>query len=238
MNIRNKRGKVDSGVWVALAIFFIIAIVLAFQLSNILDWIDEKEISKPELKKPIEILEKQFEATSKSAVAMRSGIGTILGIFIGKVPLLDVGEGKGNPMGSLIVILCLWIMFALLFGDIIKNFGAFDQKIAYVVGILLATITANLGMIHGTMIFFTKVLAGFGIAAVYIGLGAAFVVFIMIELGLTSFAPWLMKRKLMSGIHKSNIEADAGATVASSVLANLGTISKGLKATVEKSKKD
>lgn len=223
MNIKNKRGAGFVGGLVAVGVIAVLVVLTYAYWGNITDAIEI--VPKTTLETPTSILKTQFSASASGpSAAISSGIGGILGVFIGKVPIHN-----DNPMGSLIVVFCLWIMFALLFGDIIKNFGAFDPKIAYVVGVLLATVTANLGMIHGTVMFFTSILAGLGVFAVYAGLGAAFLVFIALELGVTSLGPFLMRRKMMRHAYESEIKSVQGATAVDQAIQGMKKIGVSLK---------
>ena len=147
-----------------------------------------------------EIINNQFTPTSTAGKNFATLIGNVLGFVVGEVPVksaVGVGEKVRTGMSALIVIICIWAMMALLFGDVLRNFASLSRNISFAVGILLAIAAANLGLLSGFVSTLTGVFAFFGVAAMYLGLGTSFVAFVLVEMGIGRAAPWIMRRKSM-----------------------------------------
>ncbi len=191
MITNNKKG---IGIFWGIAIPVIVLIVIYLVSAN---WSFFSELFKKDtttiLTRVPQIINDQFSPTSSVGKNFVALIGNVLGFVVGEVPVKDGNTG----MSAFIVIVCIWAMIALVFGDILRNFASLSKNICYPVGILLAIAAANLGMIAGFVSRLTGFFAGFGMAAIYLGLGASFVAFVVVEMGIGKFAPWIMRRKSM-----------------------------------------
>jgi len=119
----------------------------------------------------------------------------VLGYIFGGVPtgLKDIAGG----VSAAIVILALWGIMFLMFGDIIKNFSSFSREVAWIIAFLLAVVGANFKMVTFICSFLTAIFLPLGVLSAYIGLFTAFVVFVIVELGITSLGPWIANRREM-----------------------------------------
>jgi hypothetical protein len=120
-------------------------------------------------------------------------IAGLLTYIFGGVPNM-LADLSGQTSGAMIII-CIWIIIVLMFGDIIKNLSFFSEKISWTIAVLMGIVGANLKFISLIAVFFTSIFIPLGIFAAYAGLFTAFVAFFAIELGISSLAPWLMRRK-------------------------------------------
>jgi len=166
-----------------------------------------------------------------SGIEANSAGGRFLGLIGGAFTFIvgDVPVIRGQEMGYLIAIICIWGMMALAFGDIFRNLSFFSEGVSWAIAILFAIAAANLGMIGTYTVFITQFFAGLGMLSVYIGLGASFFVFIMIEFGISSFGPWLMERKAMQHAEKYKAKELAGGTELSGTITALKSVGNALK---------
>lgn len=205
--MKDKRGK--TPLWVTILLWAVVLGGLLYLIGGFIDFnLSERGLSVTKLT-PSKVLSAQFSDVNEIGQRFVSLIGGILNFVVGVVP---VPEGSSSGMGTLIVLLCVWGMMALAFGDIFKTLSFFSKGVSWGIAILLTIAAANLGVLSGWLVFFTKVFAGVGVAAVYVGLGASFVAFFFIETGWTKFAPWLMKRKAMQTIAKSRADMEVGSS--------------------------
>ena len=133
-------------------------------------------------------------------------------------------EVTANVISNMIITIAVWILVAITFGDIIASFSSFSTWVAWVTGILIGIITANLGIMVGIIAALTGIFSFLGVAAVYVGLGAAFVAFLAVNLGVKSLGPWIMQRKAMT----EGAKAEAGGTKLAGAITGLKTAGKAL----------
>lgn len=194
--MKEKRGVSNFLVWVLIIVAIIGALYFIFQPAVGGKWFFEKSGTTVLTKVP-KIIGDQFSPTSTVGKNFATLIGNVLGFVVGEVPVTSDGKTDKSGMSALIVILCIWAMMALLFGDVLRNFSMLSKEISFAIGVLLAIAAANLGVLSGFVSTLTGVFAGFGVAAMYLGLGASFVAFVAVEMGIGSLAPWIMRRKSM-----------------------------------------
>jgi len=123
-------------------------------------------------------------------------IATFAGFVFGEVPNSLLASSNG-PASAVIVIIALTGLIALTFGDIIKNFSSFGEGTSWAIGITLAIIAANLKVSAYLILGLTSIFLPLGVFAVYGGLFASFAAFFVVEWGIGSLAPWIMRRKSM-----------------------------------------
>jgi hypothetical protein len=119
--------------------------------------------------------------------------------------LMQQGSMTLTTYAATVVFMMIWLIIFVTFGDIISSFSSFSEVVSWVIAFCLATITAMTGGINGMVLGMTKVFVGFGAAAIYIALGASFVVFLLVELGITPAIGWIKGRKKMQKIVKGNM---------------------------------
>ncbi|MEK6855693.1 MAG: hypothetical protein AABX66_00895 [Nanoarchaeota archaeon] len=139
-----------------------------------------------------------------------------------------------DPTSALIISVAIWLLITVTFGDILSSFSAFSKRTSWIIAGLMGIISANLGLSNKIITATTGVFTSFGIYAIYIGLGTAFIVFIIVNLGITQAGPWIMKRKMMIEASKAEIETEAGARKLKGTIKALESVGESLKETGEK----
>jgi len=102
-----------------------------------------------------------------------------------------------NATSGIIITIAVWILIWVTFSDVIATFSTFSPFVSWTAGAMIGIIAANLGLLTGLVATLTGIFAFAGTVAIYIGLGAAFVAFIAVNLGLTSLRKWILTRKAM-----------------------------------------
>jgi hypothetical protein len=135
----------------------------------------------------------------------------LFGPLINNVDLKNVSNV--NDVSLTIITIAVWLLIFITFSDIISAFSTFSQGVSWGIGFLVAVIAANLGFVVLVVASFASWFAFAGTAAVFIGLGGAFIAFIVVNLGLVKFKPWIDSRKRMvesSRIRRGANEAAEG----------------------------
>ena len=100
-----------------------------------------------------------------------------LSYIIGEIPqfLID----WTNNISATIIIIALFMILLFMFSDILSLFGTFsNQYIAWIVGIALAVIAANLKFIMLIAVIGFGLTSGLGVLSAVVGVGAPFVIFL------------------------------------------------------------
>lgn len=133
--------------------------------------------------------------------------------IFGKIPT-GIRDVAANDISAIIVIVGMWLLFFITFGDILSMFSTFSKPVAWAAAFLIALVAANLKFISWILVFAVGLFAWAGSAAVLVGMAASFVVFIAINLGIYPLRHWLQERtKVMAGA-KGAKRAAAGIRVA------------------------
>ena len=130
-----------------------------------------------------------------------------------------------NDISNMIITVAIWLLIVITFGDIISTFSSFSKGVSWSVAVLVAIIASNMGIMTGIIALLTSIFAFAGLAAVYVALLAAFVVFIAINLGLWRLNKWIIQRRMMM----KAATAEAGGTTIAGAIAGLGKIEKALE---------
>jgi hypothetical protein len=146
-------------------------------------------------------------------------ITKVMGLIFGAVPQLLVDSS--GALGAVIVVIALWVLIVLMFGDIIKTFGTFSPNISWWIAVLIGIIGANLKLVTSLAFIFTAIFIPLGIFAAYAGLLSAFFVFFVVSWGIGSFGPFLMRRRAMR-------EAESSTTLALATIRHYKDIGKEL----------
>lgn len=146
--------------------------------------------------------------------------GYILKYIFGEVTAIST-----NDISNMIITIAVWLLVFITFGDIISTFSTFSTWVSWSISFLIGVIAANIGLMTGIIAVTTGVFAFLGTAAVYVGLGAAFFVFIAINLGLTQFKKWIVKRRAMI----TAATEEAGGTKLAGTIKGLGAAGKALE---------
>jgi hypothetical protein len=147
-------------------------------------------------------------------------MGTILQYIFGKATTVT-----GNEISNMIITVAVWLLVAITFGDIIATFSTFSKWVSWTTAALIGIIAANLGVMVGIIAVVTGIFAGLGVAAVYVGLGTEFVVFLLVNLGISSAGGWIMKRKAM----QRAAMAEGGGKSLAGTIKGLGSAGKALR---------
>ena len=133
----------------------------------------------------------------------------LAGKFIFGIDETTISQATGGSISlttyaATVVFMLTWLIIFVTFGDIINSFSSFDPTVSWLIAFCIATIAAMTGGINSAIVSLTGWFAWAGVAAVYVALGASFVVFLAIELGATPLIGWIKNRKRMQLIAKGN----------------------------------
>jgi hypothetical protein len=117
---------------------------------------------------------------------------SVLNYIFGKVPGYLIQIVDNNRISAAIIIFALWVIFFLIFADIMKLYGGFSSTVNWVVAALLAVVGANLKIISVVMVYFLTILSVFGAFAVILAIAAIFGIFVLFHFGSQS-----LRRKLL-----------------------------------------
>jgi len=133
-----------------------------------------------------------------------------------------------SVVSSIIVTIAVWLLLFVTFGDIISSFSTFHRWVSWVIGFLLALIAANIGLVVKVVVWAVGIFSFVGAASVFVGLGSAFVAFILVNLGVISAGRWLINRKRLLSAAEMRSKAKAGGEQVRGTVEALRTIGKGL----------
>jgi len=100
-----------------------------------------------------------------------------------------------SPTGSAIIMIGLWLILLLTFGDILTMFGFYNKTIAWVIAIVLTIVAANLKVVSMIAAGALGATAFLGVLSTIIGIGSAFVLFILFHFGTSAFRRRLIIRR-------------------------------------------
>jgi len=121
--------------------------------------------------------------------------GTVLKYIFGNP--VDWKALGTDEISAMIITIAVWILIMITFGDIIATFSSFSSWVAWVGAVLIAIIAANLNWITAFIAWTTGIFAALGAVAVYVGLGAAFVAFLAVNLGVWRVRKWVLRRRAL-----------------------------------------
>ncbi|MBU3906903.1 MAG: hypothetical protein KKA64_01500 [Nanoarchaeota archaeon] len=128
---------------------------------------------------------------SSTSVTARAGVfqqaGDVLGnanlnflsYFIGGIPTFLIEQV--GAISSFIIILGIFIMLFVTFGDIFNNFGAFSNSVAWVIAGVLAIIAANLKLVMYIAVWAFGLASGIGVLSVAVGIIVPFIIFLVLN---------------------------------------------------------
>jgi hypothetical protein len=122
---------------------------------------------------------------AEDSVKMGDAIGkpafNALSYVFGEVPTALVGAS--SPSGSIIVIIAVFTILLLMFGDILETFGSFSNPvIAWIIAAALTLIAANMKLIMMFSAIGFTLVSGIGAFAAVLGVLIPFVMFIFLRL--------------------------------------------------------
>lgn len=186
----NKKGQLTAGdiIWVAAPLgLLIVLFLLAANRSQ------EPIFDPDKFKANYEIPPMSFSEVPEGG---RPGEGplVVLDFLFGKVPGVLVNNTDSN-LGAAIITIAIWLLFFLIFADIMNTFGSFSRPVSWTVAALLAIIGANLKIISFLAVFFLSALAVFGSLAVMLSLFGIFVMFVVFHFGTSTIRRWVIMRR-------------------------------------------
>lgn len=134
-----------------------------------------------------------------------------------------------TPYALLIIFLMIWLIIFVTFGDILEAFSSFDPSISWIMAFCLAVIGGMTGAYGGWVGTVTHWFVNFGASAVYLGLGASFLFFILIETGLGFLIPHFKEIALKRKLGQQEIKVKSKAIGAANTIEALDEISKKLQ---------
>lgn len=130
--------------------------------------------------------------------------------ILGGIPQILIDNT--SPQAAPIVMLGIWLIFLLSFGDILSVFGFFSKPIAWVTAIVLTIIAANLKVISIISVALLMATAFLGALSVVVSIAGVFVLFLMFHFGTES----LRRRIILRRAEDAAIRAVAGGEKAAS----------------------
>lgn len=103
----------------------------------------------------------------------------------------------GSALSAIIITIAVWLLIMITFGDIIMTFSTFSTWVSWGAAVLMGIIAANLGISTAIIAWFTGLFVTLGSIAVFVGLGAAFVAFVLANLGIWKARKWIIRRKAL-----------------------------------------
>ncbi len=135
-----------------------------------------------------------FSILSTTIVAAQSWFTDMLSWTSGWYVFL-FGLMPGTPWNEIILVLVVFIMLFVAFGDIIDGFTAFSPWVAWVIAGCIAIIAALTRTVLYVAQFFIVITAWAGIFSTFISIITAFVAFLLVHLGLGKLMAWVETRQ-------------------------------------------
>jgi len=213
MNKLNKKGAIDQSM------FWLIGVGALIILFTIM-WIVISVV-------PFNISGDDVDTSTISNGDVVEGLGW-LDFIVGPIPTFLEGQ-VANDISVIIIVVAVFFLIFVTFGDVIATFGTFNEWVAWTIGFLIALIAANLNFSVFLLAFFVGIFSFLGTIAIFIGIGTAFVAFVGVNLGIRSMGPWLMRRKAMTAAATTAVETEAGGTALAGTIKGLGAAGEALK---------
>ncbi len=118
-----------------------------------------------------------------------------LSYFVGEVPEWLISQT--SQISAIIIIIAIWFILLLTFGDIVAAFGTFSNEyVGWGIGTLLAVIAANMKLVMYIATWSFMATAGLGVLSVAFALAIPFVIFLFVQFGSQKIANFSRMRKL------------------------------------------
>jgi hypothetical protein len=127
-----------------------------------------------------------------------------------------------NEFSAAIIVIGIWLLFMLAFGDIMTLFGMFTKNVGWVAAIILTVIVANIKLIKVIAIVALTLTAGLGAISVVASILFIFVLFIAFHFGTSS----IRRKIILRRAEDSALRAVAGGKKAASGIDVLKQIAK------------
>jgi len=145
--------------------------------------------------------------------------------IFGGIPVWLSAQTSTNNAG--IVVIATFVLLMVTFADIITMFSTFSKGTSWVAAIAIAIIAANLKAIVSILAIFIGIFSFLGGLAVIAGLSAAFVAFLLANLGIGSFE-WIRKRRIMMAASEDAASIEAGGAKLGATITAMDAASQAL----------
>lgn len=224
----NRRGKWGSAWWIFIIIIILVSVFAA--LSDDFD-IFSKDVFTANYDKGLVGYEDSDVFGEKLSEGQRRPF-TILNFIFGKVPQHLI-ETTNSGVGAGIVMLAIWLMFFLIFADILKLFSTFSPTVNWIIAGLFVIIISNLNFIPYISIYFLTIMAVFGAFSVLFAVGSIFVLFVFFHFGGMDIRNWILQRRAQDAALRSV----AGGKIVASGATVLADVAAAAKKAEEEAKK-
>ena len=136
------------------------------------------------------------QETISFEAAFGNGNLVILTYIFGRIPTYQVDAT--NLASAVIILIGVWLLLFLTFGDILSLFGTFSTPISWFIALILAIVAANLKFVVWLSIVGLVLASGLGAIAVFVNLIGIFIVFILFNYGSNAAREWVLHRKISS----------------------------------------
>ena len=118
----------------------------------------------------------------------------ILDNIFGKVPPFLIN--LTSDISAAIIIIGIWLLLVLTFGDILSVFGVFSPMIGWITGIVLGIIAANIKVVMYFAVVALIITYGLGALSVVLSIILTFGIFIAFNFGTQKLRQMLLNRKM------------------------------------------
>lgn len=171
----NKKGAMPAGIKTLLGFAVLIAVIIGGVLL-----VDFLKGSNNPLNGNFD-LDNYLASSQKVGDAIGKPSFNFLSYIIGEIPqpIIDAT----SPVGSLIVIVSVFVILLLMFGDIMTLFGSFSSEaISWTIGAALTIIAANMKVVMMFAAMGFMLVSGIGVFAAFLGVLVPFIVYIVIHI--------------------------------------------------------
>ena len=211
--MKSKRGASQAFIVIVVAIIILASVIAVISLKS------------SQTTAPAQVEQSRAVWTDK----LGDSAGKVLSYVFG-----PIAKVTNDDTSSMIITLAVWLLIFITFGDIISSFSTFSSYVSWGAAFLIGIIASNLGIVVGTVAWTTGVFAFLGTLAVYAGLVGAFVVFIALNLGVTSLGPFIMRRKMMEAAQKTETAEEAGGKKLKGAIKGMGSAGEALESVGKK----
>lgn len=122
--------------------------------------------------------------------------------IVGGIPGLLIQEI--GITASVIVMIALFVMLAVSFGDILSTFSLYSKPVAWVIGIALTIVAVNFRLLILFAYVCFGLVSGIGVISTVVGIGVPFIIFIMLNFfWLRHFSSFRVRRELQRRAEES-----------------------------------
>jgi len=122
-----------------------------------------------------------------------------------------INEQKAETSSALVVLIAVWIIFFLAFGDTLENFGLFNSRgVAWMIGFLMAVILANMNLYYNLIVNLMALFSFLAAFSVIASLISVLVAMFVVNWGISGMAIWLQNRRTLLKVAKGEAKIKGG----------------------------